>query len=273
MPETFVELDETQKFLLPGILARPHCNFPPFRPLPEGWNVGSPNPPLQLWFQGAIGDLCKVILSGIRNLPGEHCQLLIPHTPLTYASPSSCKLIAALNFHHICLLLLAVQLGKKKPGCCYRDHQTEWHQNICTTATECSRVPQHSPGGHAGSETPLSHLSCPAELQGGLISWVSYKLDLHSSSSARSFSQALLEQACGLDMSPGMGREMQGSGSFLVLVVGLLGPAGKAEWNRVCDKAGWWRQLQPFPTPVLLALPCQVSQQWVLRLLNTGPLL
>lgn len=162
-----------QKFLLLGNLARPQCNFPPFRPLPEGWNVGSPKPPLQLWFQGAIEDLCKVILAGIRNLPGEHCQLLIPHTPLAYASPSSCKLRAALNFHHIYLLLLAVQLGKKKPHCCYRDHQMEWHQNISTTATECSRVSQHPPGGHAGSGTPLllePSLSCPAELQGGLIS-------------------------------------------------------------------------------------------------------
>lgn len=142
MPESFVELDETQKFLLPGTLARPQCNFPPFRPLPEGWNVGSLKPPLQLWFQGAIGDLCKVILAGIRNLPGEHCQLLIPHPPLAYASPSSCKLIAALNFHHIYLLLLAVQLGKKKPDCCYRDHQMEWHQNIfCTTAAVCPSTP------------------------------------------------------------------------------------------------------------------------------------
>lgn len=74
-------------------------------------------------------------------------------------------------------------------------------------------------------------------------------------------------------MSPGMGREMQGSSSLLVLVVGVWEPAGKAAWNRGCDKAGWWRQLQPFSTLVLLALPCQVSQEWGVRLLNTGPLL
>lgn len=186
MPESFVELDETQKFLLPGTLARPQSHFPPFRPLPEGWNVGSPKALLQFLFQGAVGDLCKVSLAGVRNLPGEHCQLLIPHTPLAYASPSSCKLIAALNFCHIYLLLLADQLGKKKPDCCHRDHQMEWHQNIfCTTATECSPVSQHPTGDHAGSGTPLllkPPLSCPAEPQGDL--WVSYKLDLCRSSSA-----------------------------------------------------------------------------------------
>lgn len=27
----------------------------------------------------------------------------------------------------------------------------------------------------------------------------------------------------------------------------------------MCDRAGWWRQLQAFPTLVLLALPGQVS--------------
>lgn len=166
MPESFVEVDETQKFLLPGNLARPQCNFPPFRPLPKGWNVGSLKPAVQLWFQGAIGDLCKVSLAGIRNLPGEHCQLLILHSPLAYASRSSCKLISALNFRHTYLLLLAVQLGKKKPDCCYRDHQMEWHQNIfCTTPTECSRVSQHPAGGHCATGTPLllePPLSCPA---------------------------------------------------------------------------------------------------------------
>lgn len=168
MPGSFVELDETQKFLLPGTLPRPQCNFPPFQQLPEGWNVGSPKPLLQLWFQGATGDLCKVSQAGVRNLPGEHCQLLIPHTPLAYASPSSCKLIAALNFHHIYLLLLAVWLGKKKPDCCYGDHQMEWQQNPlhhCPRVLMC--VPAHWPCWEWDTPVP------PCRTSRGLISWVS----------------------------------------------------------------------------------------------------
>lgn len=171
-----MELDETQKFLL-GTLARPQCNFPPFRPLPEGCNVGSPKPPLQLWFQGAIEDLCKVILAGIRNLPGEHCQLLIPHTPLAYASPSSCKLIAALNFHHIYLLLLAVHLGKKKSPTVaietIRWNGTRTSAPLPLSAPVCPSTHLEAilgVGPLCSSSQPCPALPCPAERQGALIS-------------------------------------------------------------------------------------------------------
>lgn len=108
MPESFVELDETKKIPSPRHPGQTPKQFLPFQAASRGLGCWVTQTTAAALVPGAAGDLCKVSLAGVRNLPGEHCQLLIPHTPLAYASPSSCKLIAALNFRHIYLLLLAV---------------------------------------------------------------------------------------------------------------------------------------------------------------------
>lgn len=178
---------------------------------------------------------------------------LSPHAPLAYTSPTSCKLIAVFNFHRTCLLLLASSAGgaggergeeeKSLTLSMEAIQQRDTGNIFCTPATGCSHVhPSTWLLAMVGDDHPCSSthplvLPCGTPVRTALLQ--------------AGFRQVLLSLEL-FPSSPWRG------------LWGQIHPQGWAERRRVEDLSIIFN--------VLLLLPCWWCQEWVLGLLNTGPL-